>query len=93
MLNLIVAGIPYIFPTTRVIKLIRGGVIFTNSTNPLIFTKNVTLVFLDCCTPPPVRLVAQCVAAGSLIATTIVSPNPLTLRSAIHIITEIYEIC
>jgi len=38
---------------------------------------------------PPVRLAAHCVAAGSLIVTSAISPNPLTIGSAFHIIKEI----
>lgn len=40
-----------------------------------------------------IRLAAHCVAAGSLIAASVVSPNPVTIDSAIHVITEIYENC
>ena len=60
---------------------------------PLIFAKNITLVVADCCTPPPVRLAAHCVATGSLIAASVVSPNPVTIGSAIHVVTEIYDNC
>lgn len=49
------------FPGGRALKLIKNSVNITNSTNPLTLTKNITLTVLDCCAPPPVRLVAHCV--------------------------------
>ena len=93
MLNLIAAGGSWLFTGGRLLKLVKGGVNITNSTNPLIFAKNITLVVADCCTPPPVRLAAHCVATGSLIAASVVSPNPVTIGSAIHVVTEIYDNC
>jgi len=65
----------------------------TNSTNPLQITKNITLTVINCCCPPPVRLAAHCIAAGAVITASIVSPNPVTIGSSIHFITEIYENC
>lgn len=93
MIDLIVAGASYLFPVGRALKLIKAGVKVTNSTNPLIATKNITLMVLDCCTPPPVKLVAHCVAGGSLVVASVVSPNPVTIGSAVHIIKEIYDDC
>lgn len=100
MLNLILQGASYIlpatnyvFPITRTVKLFQDGLNITNSTNPIAITKNVTLVVIDCCMPPPVRLAAHCVAAGSLIAASVVSPNPFTVGSAISAVTELYENC
>jgi len=93
MLDLIVAGTASLFPCSRALKLVKNGINVTNSTNPLILTKNITLIVVDCCTPPPVRLAAHCVAAGSLIAASVVSPNPITICSAVHVVTEIYENC
>lgn len=93
MLNLIAAGATYVFPGGRALKLIKGGVNVTNSTNPLILAKNITLIVVDCCTPLPVRLAAHCAAAGSLVVASVVSPNPVTIGSAIHVVTELYENC
>ena len=93
MLNLIAAGATYLFPGGRALKLVKDGINVTNSTNPLILTKNITLIVVDCCTPPPVRLAAHCVAAGSFVVASVVSPNPVTIGSAIHVVTEIYENC
>ena len=93
MLNLITASATYLFPCGRALKLVKNGINVTNSTNPLILTKNITLVVVDCCTPPPVRLAAHCVAVGSLVVASIVSPNPVSVGSAIHVVTEIYENC
>jgi len=93
MLNLIAAGATYLFPGDRALKLVKDGINVANSTNPLILTKNITLVVVDCCTPPPVRLAAHCVSAGSLIAASGISPNPVTIGSAIHVVTAIYENC
>ena len=93
MLNLIAAGGAWLFPGTRIIKLVKDGVNITNSTNPVILAKNITLMVADCCTPPPVRLAAHCVATGSMIAASVVSPNPVTMGCAIHLVTEIYDNC
>lgn len=93
MLDLITTGATYLFPGGRALKLIKNGVKITNSTNPLIVTKNITLTVLDCCAPPPVRLVAHCIAAGAVIAASVASPNPVTIGSAVHLISEIYENC
>ena len=48
---------------------------------------------VDCYTPLPVRLAKYSVEVGSLIATSIVSPNPMTIGSTIRVVTEIYENC
>ena len=93
MLGLIAKGATYLFPGGRALKLVRDGINVTNSTNPLIFTKNITLIVVDCCAPPPLRLAAHCIAAGSLITASVVSPNPGTIGAAIHVVTEIYESC
>lgn len=81
------------FPGGRALKLIKTGINITNSTNPIMLTKNITLTILDCCAPPPVRLIAHCVSAGALIGASIAAPNPVTIGSSIHILTEIYENC
>ena len=65
----------------------------TTSSNPLILTKNITLTVIDCCTPPSVRLAAHCVGTVAVLGASIVSPNPLTVGSALHLVTEIYEQC
>jgi hypothetical protein len=91
--RLIAAGVTYLFPGSRAVKLVKDSINVTNLANPLILTKNITLVVVDCCTPPPVRLVAHCVAAVSLIAASVVSPNPVTIGSAVHVVTELYENC
>ena len=93
MLNLIAAGATYLFPGGRALKLVKDGINVTNSTNPLIFTKNITLIVVDCCTPPPVRLAAHCVAVGWLIAASVINPNPVIIGSAINVVLEIYENC
>lgn len=81
----------YLFPGGRTLKLIKNGVNITNSTNPFQITKNITLTVLDCCALPPVRLAA--IRAGALIAASIASPNPVTIGSAVHLISEIYDNC
>ena len=53
----------YMFPGGRALKFVISGINITNSTNPIQVTKNITLTVLDYCAPPPVRLVAHCVAA------------------------------
>lgn len=64
MLNLIAAGATYLFLGGRALRLVKDGINVTNSTNYLILIKNITLIVIDCCTPPSLRLAAHCVAAG-----------------------------
>ena len=91
MLNLITKSASYLFPGGRALKLIQNGINVTSSTNPLMITKNITLAVVDCCTPPPVRLAGHCLSAGSLIIVSVVSPNPVTIGSAIHLVRKIYD--
>ena len=93
MLSLITESLTYLFPGGRTLKLIKNGVNITSSSNPLILTKNITFTVIDCCTPPPVRLAAHCIGAGAVIAASVASPNPVTIGSAIHLVTEIYDQC
>ena len=93
MFNLITTGATYLFPGGRALKLVKNGINISNSTNPLILTKNITLTVVGCCTPPPVRLLAHCVGAGAVMAASVASPNPVTIGSAIHLVSEIYENC
>lgn len=93
MLDLLASGLTLAFPGGRALKLARNGVNITNSTNPLMVTKNITLIVLDCCAPPPVRLAAHCIGASAVIAASIASPNPVTIGSAIHMVTELYDQC
>ena len=93
MYQIIAGAATYLFPGGRTLKLIKNGVNITNSTNPLIITKNITLTVVDCCAPPPVRLAFQCTAAVATIGASIVAPNPVTIGSAVHLVTEIYENC
>jgi hypothetical protein len=86
-------GATYLFPGGRALKLFKNGVNLTNSTNPLMITKNITLTVLDCCAPPPVRFVAHSIGVGAVIAASVASPNPVTIGSAIHLISEIYDNC
>jgi len=90
MLNLIVKAV---FPGGRALKLIKKGLNITNSTNPLVLGKNITLIVVECCAPPPLKLAAHCVAATSLVTASVISPSPFTIGSAIHIITDLYENC
>jgi hypothetical protein len=83
----------YVFPGGRALKLIKNGVNITNSTNPLQIAKNITLTVLDCCVPPPIRLAVHCIGAGGVIVASIASPNPVTIGSAVHLVTEIYDNC
>jgi hypothetical protein len=93
MLDLIASGATVLFPAGRALKLVKNVVGITNSTNPLVLTKNITLTILDCCAPPPVRLVGHCVAAVALIGASVAAPNPVTIGSSIHIVTELYDLC
>lgn len=93
MLNLITAGASLIFPSARIFKLLKTGIEVTNSTNPMVVAKNITLVVFQCCTPPPLRLVGHCIGASFVIGASITCPNPITVGSAIHLLSEIYENC
>lgn len=93
MLDLITNEATLLFPGARALKLVKNGVNITNFTNPLVLTKNITLTVLDCCAPPPVRLAGHCVAAVALIGASVAAPNPVTIGSSIHIVTELYDLC
>ena len=97
MLNVIVgaiaAGATYMFPVGRALKLVKTGVHISNSTNPLVLTKNITLTVIDCCSPPPLKLAAHCISVNAVIEASCLSPNPVTIGLAIHLVTEIYENC
>ena len=93
MLNLIALSATYLFTGNRALILVKNGTNVINSTNPLILTKNITLVVVNYCMPATVQSVAHCIATGSLIAALVVSPNPMTIGSAIHVVTETYENC
>ena len=47
---------PNLFPLGRIVKVVRSGYKVTNSTNPLMIGANITLTVLECCAPPPVRM-------------------------------------
>ena len=49
MWGLVATGGTYIFLGGRALKLIKKGVNITNSTNPLVLTKKITLTVFDCC--------------------------------------------
>ena len=53
--------------------------------------KNITLTVFDYCAPLPVRIVAYCLGASVVIRVSVTSPNHITIGSAIHLITEIYD--
>lgn len=65
----------------------------TGSSNPLILTKNITLTVLDCCAPPPVRLACHCIGVVAFIGASIAVPNPVTVGSSIHLVSELYDLC
>lgn len=48
---------------------------------------------VDCCAPPPVRLAFHCAGLVATIGASIAAPNPVTIGSAVHLVTEIYENC
>ena len=93
MFNLFAGGLNYVFPGARALKLVRNGINVTNSINPIILTKNIIFTVVECCAPPPIRLVAHCLGAGAVIAASAASPNPVTIGSAVHLVTEIYDNC
>ena len=84
---------PQVFPFMRVVKLVRNGVKFTNSTNPITVVGNVSLTVIECCAPPPVRLVATCAAFAASAASSAVAPNPISVGATVHFATQIYKNC
>ena len=93
MLNLIAAGATYLFPGGRALKLVKGGINVTNSSNPLVLAKNITMIVVDCCSSPLLQLGIHCIAVELLVDVSVINPNPLTIGSGIHIVSEIYEDC
>ena len=83
----------YVFPFFRIRKLVTRVLEISNSTNPILIAKNVTLTVVECCAPPQIRIMAQCIAAAATIAASVVSPNPFPIGSAIHLLNEIYDEC
>ena len=47
MFQIFSSAATYLFPSGRALKLIKGGVNISNSTNPLILTKDITLTIVD----------------------------------------------
>ena len=84
--SLIATGATFLFPAGRALKLVKNGVNITNSTNPVILAKNITLTVLDCCAPPPVRLAAHCIGAVAVIAASVAAPNPVTVVQLVKFI-------
>ena len=91
--TLIGRGISYLFPAGRTVKLVMDSINLTNSSNPLVLAKNVTMIVVDCCSSSPLQLGIHCIAVGSLVDASVINPNPLTIGSGIHIVSEIYEDC
>lgn len=90
MLNLILAGAGYLFPASRILNLSRNGINMTSSTNPVILSKNVTLMVIDCCSFYLLKLIAYCVMASSLIGVSLLIFDLITVGLAIHVTTEIH---
>ena len=93
MLDLIVAGATYVFLGGRALKLVKGGINVTNSSNPLVLAKNITMIVVDCCSSPLLQLGIHCIAVELLVDVSVINPNPLTIGSGIHIVLEIHEDC
>ena len=93
MLNLIAAGATYLFPGGRALKLVKGGINVTNSSNPLVLAKNITMIVVDCCSSPLLQLGIHCIAVELLVDVSVINPNPLTIGSGIQIVLEIHEDC
>ena len=93
MFQIFSSAATYLFPGARALKLVKSGANITNSTSPLMLTKNITLTVVDCCAPPPVRLAFHCAGVVATIGASIAAPSPITIGSAIHLLSEIYEEC
>lgn len=86
-------SLSYMFAYDRALKLVKNSVNLTNSINPLQITKNITLTIFNCCAPLPFRLAAHCIVVSAMIASSLASPNLVTIGSAIYLVSEIYENC
>jgi len=86
-------GFDLLFPGARTVRLLKEVIDTTNSTSPIKVATNLTLVVADCCFPPPASLAVRCVSAGGLMWLSFTAPNPITFGSAVHMFTEIYELC
>ena len=53
---------PYVFPASRTVKLLEASCNATNSGNLVGVTINVIFTVIECCNPPPIRLIAHCLA-------------------------------
>ena len=71
----------------------KAGFNVISSKNPLIITKNITLVVVDCCTPPALHIIDHCMAGPRLITVAVIAPSSVTFGSAVHVIGEIYDNC
>lgn len=77
----------------RLVKYTLTRVKVANSSNPIMIITNITLKVIDYCKPLLVRLIGHCIGASAAIGASIISPNPATIRSVVHPVTEIYEQC
>jgi hypothetical protein len=93
MFQILSSASTYFFPSVQSLKLLTNGANITNSTNLLVVTKNITLTVVDCCAPPPIRLAFHCAGAAITIGASIAVPNPVTIGSTIHLLSEIYKNC
>ena len=82
-----------IFPIGRGARLIRSGIRATNSTNPALIAKNITVEILKCCLPPEAKLALNCISAFSLIGSCFICPNAVTAGAALHLMNEVYDQC
>lgn len=81
------------FSSVRGIKLIESGRNAKSLSNPVSVVLNVALTVINYGTPPFIRLVAYCTAAGSMIIVSVINPSTVTIGSNILIINEIYDLC
>lgn len=93
MLPIIDAVIPYMFPVFRAKSLFDKATVITNSTNPVVLAKNITLTVVDLCCPPQLKVAARCVALGAFLISTATCPTPLNTGVVLHMISEIYDKC
>lgn len=91
--TLIGRGVSYLFPAGRTVKLVMDSINLTNSSNPLVLAKNITMIVVDCCSSPLLQLGIHCIAVELLVDVSVINPNPLTIGSGIHIVLEIHEDC
>lgn len=84
----------YLFPAGRLVKLSKTVIKNSESSDPIVMAKNLTMTVLDCCSSNSgLKIAIKCTSGITLFSTLIVSPNPITFGACLNMLSEIYEDC